>query len=51
MSGAVIGTDSYSGHIGNILISGGPGEMYPQIVETVRETVPGRVPVSAARAQ
>jgi hypothetical protein len=36
----VIGTDSYSGHIGNILISGGPGEMYPQIVETVRETVP-----------
>jgi len=39
-TGTVIGTDSYSGHIGNILISGGPGEMYPQIVETVRETVP-----------
>ncbi len=39
-TGSAIGTDSFSGHIGNILINGGPGEMYPQIVETVRETVP-----------
>jgi hypothetical protein len=39
-TGTEIGTDSYSGHIGDILISGGPGEMYPQIVATVRSTVP-----------
>jgi hypothetical protein len=50
MSGAVIGTDSYSGHIGNILISGGPGEMYPQIVETVRETVPAAGYISVGTA-
>jgi len=50
MSGAVIGTDSYSGHIGNILISGGPGEMYPQIVATVRSTVPAAGYISIGTA-
>ena len=37
-----IGTPSFSGRIGDILLSGGPGEMYPQIVQKVRETVPAR---------
>jgi hypothetical protein len=41
-SGTVIGTPSFSGRIGDILLSGGPGEMYPQIVQKVRETVPAR---------
>jgi hypothetical protein len=42
MSGNVLGTASFSGRIGDILLSGGPGEMYPQIVQKVRETVPAR---------
>ena len=29
----------FSGRIGNVLINGGPGEMYPQIVQKVRELV------------
>jgi hypothetical protein len=37
----VLGAPSYSGRIGDVLISGGPGEMYPQIVQRVRETVRG----------
>jgi hypothetical protein len=36
----IIGAPSFSGRIGNILISGGPGEMYPQIPAAVRRLVP-----------
>ena len=42
MAGNVLGTVSFSGRIGDILISGGPGEMYPQIVDTVARTVHAR---------
>jgi hypothetical protein len=42
MTGAVLGTTSFSGRIGDLLLSGGPGEMYPQIVQTVRQTVPAK---------
>ncbi len=38
---SLLGTTTYSGHIGKLLISGGPGEMYPQIVAEVRRDVPG----------
>lgn len=38
----VIGSSSFSGRIGDILLSGGPGEIYPQIVQKIRETVPAR---------
>jgi hypothetical protein len=37
----VLGTTYYSGRIGDLLLSGGPGEMYPQIVQKVRDTVTG----------
>lgn len=39
MAGPVLGTTSFSGRIGNVLVSGGPGEMYPQIPGTVRRAV------------
>ncbi|HET6816107.1 MAG TPA: hypothetical protein VFH66_02640 [Mycobacteriales bacterium] len=46
-TGTLLGTSVFAGRIGNILIAGGPGEMYPQIVQTVRETVnavtPGKI--------
>jgi hypothetical protein len=35
----LIGTTVFSGHVGRILVSGGPGEMYPQIPQQVRRTV------------
>jgi hypothetical protein len=40
-TGSLLGTTTFSGHIGGILISGGPGEMYPQIVAEVRRLAPG----------
>jgi hypothetical protein len=40
-TGPILSTTTFSGHIGKILISGGPGEMYPQIVKEVRRDVPG----------
>jgi hypothetical protein len=40
-TGPLLGTTTFSGHIGKLLISGGPGEMYPQIVAEVRHDVPG----------
>lgn len=40
-TGNLLSTTTFSGHIGDILISGGPGEMYPQIVAEVRHDVPG----------
>jgi hypothetical protein len=38
-TGSLLGTSLFAGRIGDILIAGGPGEMYPQIVDTVRKTV------------
>lgn len=38
---SLLGTTTFSGHIGDLLVSGGPGEMYPQIVAEVRRDVPG----------
>jgi len=40
-TGNILGTTYYSGRIGDLLLSGGPGEMYPQIVQKVRDTVTG----------
>jgi hypothetical protein len=37
----VVGTTTYSGRIGDILISGSPGEPYPQIPLAVRAALPG----------
>lgn len=37
----IVGTTTYSGRIGDILISGSPGEPYPQIPLAVRAAVPG----------
>jgi hypothetical protein len=37
----VVGTTTYSGRLGDVLISGSPGEPYPQIPLTVRAAVPG----------
>jgi hypothetical protein len=31
-TGNLLSTTTFSGHIGDVLVSGGPGEMYPQIV-------------------
>jgi hypothetical protein len=50
MSGLVLGTSSFSGRIGDILLSGGPGEMYPQIVAAVRAVVPARGHVNIGTA-
>lgn len=38
-TGNELGAPAFSGRIGDILISGGPGEMYPQIVDKVRTEV------------
>ena len=38
-TGNLLGTSVFAGRIGDILIAGGPGEMYPQIVQKVRDTV------------
>jgi len=38
-TGNLLGTSVFTGRIGDILIAGGPGEMYPQIVQKVRDTV------------
>jgi hypothetical protein len=40
-TGSVVGTTAFSGRIGDVLLSGGPGEMYAQIWQQVRKTVPG----------
>jgi hypothetical protein len=37
----LLGTTTFSGHIGDILVNGGPGEMYPQIPAEIRHDVPG----------
>ena len=40
MTGDVIGTSTASARIGDVLLSAGPGEMYPQIPLKVRELMP-----------
>jgi hypothetical protein len=35
----LLGTSLYVGQVGDVLITGGPGEMYPQIFQKVRETI------------
>lgn len=40
-TGNVIGTTAFVGRIGDVLITGGPGEMYAQIWQKVRDTVTG----------
>ena len=40
-TGSVVGTTVFSGRIGDVLLSGGPGEMYAQIWQKVRSTVTG----------
>ena len=41
-TGNEMGATSFSGRIGDLLISGGPGEMYPQIVKEVAAAVPAK---------
>src|SRR3954452_15793610 len=41
MTGNVIGTVTTSARIGDVLLSAGPGEMYPQIPLKVRDLMPG----------
>ena len=40
-TGNLLGAPSFSGRIGDILLSGSPGEPYPQIPRAVRDAVPG----------
>ncbi|MBI4729769.1 MAG: hypothetical protein HY775_09765 [Acidobacteria bacterium] len=40
-AGNLIGTVTFSARIGDLLFSGGPGELYPQIPLAVREATPG----------
>jgi len=40
-TGNVIGTTYFVGRIGDVLVTGGPGEMYAQIWQKVRDTVKG----------
>ena len=42
LTGNVLGTITASARIGDLLLSSGPGEMYPQIALKVAETVPAR---------
>ena len=42
LTGNVLGTITASARIGDLLISSGPGEMYPQIALKVADTVPAR---------
>lgn len=40
LTGNAIGTVTFSARIGDLLFSGGPGELYPQLPQTVRDAVP-----------
>ncbi|HEX7355335.1 MAG TPA: hypothetical protein VF288_10945 [Mycobacteriales bacterium] len=42
ITGNVVGTTTFSGRIGDLLLSGGPGEMWPQITAEVQADVPAR---------
>ena len=48
--GDLIGTTVYSGRIGDVLLTGSPGEPYPQILQKVAETVPAAGHVSIGTA-
>lgn len=50
LTGSVIGTSTASVRIGDVLVSAGPGEMYPQIPLKVRELVPARGYMTAGLA-
>lgn len=50
LAGNVLGTSTASVRIGDVLLSAGPGEMYPQIPLTVRELVPARGHMTAGLA-
>lgn len=39
-AGNVIGTTTFTARIGDLIFSGGPGELYPQIHGVIRDTVP-----------
>jgi hypothetical protein len=41
MTGDLMGTTMFTGRIGNIVIDGIPGEAYPQILQRVRDELPG----------
>jgi hypothetical protein len=42
MTGNVMGTTMFAGRIGDLVINGIPGEAYPQILQRVREGMPGK---------
>jgi hypothetical protein len=50
ITGNVIGTVTASARIGDVLLSSGPGEMYPQIPLKVADTVPARGYMTAGLA-
>jgi hypothetical protein len=50
LTGNVLGTVTASARIGNVLLSSGPGEMYPQIPLKVAATVPARGYMTAGLA-
>ena len=50
LTGNVIGTITASARIGDVLLSSGPGEMYPQIALKVADTVPARGHMTAGLA-
>jgi hypothetical protein len=50
LAGNVLGTVTASARIGDVLISSGPGEMYPQIPLRVSSTVPARGHMTAGLA-
>jgi len=50
LAGNVIGTVTASARIGDVLLSAGPGEMYPQIALKVSGTVPARGYMTAGLA-
>jgi len=49
-TGDLIGTSVFSGRIGDVLLTGSPGEPYPQILQKVAETVPALGHVSIGTA-
>src|SRR5688500_416999 len=50
LAGNVLGTITATARIGDVLLSSGPGEMYPQIVLKVADTVPARGHMTAGLA-
>jgi hypothetical protein len=50
LAGNVLGTITASARIGDVLLSSGPGEMYPQIALKVADTVPARGHITAGLA-